>query len=153
MIIDFLAFILDNIASSSNVNGLLMSNKAIIKSLLFIISLLFSTPSFSTTLFVSLIPAVSIKFSVTPFIVMFPSTMSLVVPSISVTIALSSFISKFNKLLLPTFGFPTIPTFIPLFKSVPFSLSLTSFSKSDCISFIFVFNSSFVYIIASSYSG
>ena len=103
MIIDFLAFILDNIASSSNVNGLLMSNKAIIKSLLFIISLLFSTPSFSTTLFVSLIPAVSIKFSVTPFIVMFPSTMSLVVPSISVTIALSSFISKFNKLLLPTF--------------------------------------------------
>ena len=85
--------------------------------------MLFSTPIFSTTLSVSLIPAVSIKFITIPSKVIFPSTISLVVPSISVTIAFSSSIKAFNKLLFPTFGLPIIPILIPsliIFPSVEF---------------------------------
>ena len=48
-----------------------------------------STPYFSTISSVSLIPAVSIKLNVTPSIKTLPSTKSLVVPGIFVTIALS----------------------------------------------------------------
>jgi hypothetical protein len=77
------------------------------------ISKLFSTPIFSTISFVSRIPAVSIIFKIMPFMVIVPSTISLVVPSISVTIALFSSNSEFNKLLFPTFGLPMIPTFMP----------------------------------------
>ena len=63
----------------------------------------------------------------TQFNIICPSTMSLVVPSISVTIAFCSSSKLFNKLLLPTFGLPIIPTFIPSFIILPFSDSLIVF--------------------------
>ena len=58
-------------------------------------------------------PAVSIRFNVTFPIRTLPSTKSLVVPAISVTIALSSSNHAFNKEDFPTFGFPTITVSIP----------------------------------------
>ena len=68
---------------------------------------------------VSLIPAVSIKFRIIPFRFILPSTMSLVVPGIFVTIAFSSFNKVFKMLLFPTFGLPKRDTFIPSFMSFP----------------------------------
>ena len=118
-----------------------------------IIFKLLSTPICSTLSFVCLIPAVSIIFRVIPSKIKFPSTMSLVVPGISVTIAFSSSISEFKRLLFPTFGLPIIPTFIP---------SLITLLSSDffIISYNFVLNSmtfgrilSFVSTSISSYSG
>ncbi len=76
-------------------------------------SRLLLTPICSTRLSVSLIPAVSISFKGIPFRLMVPSTISLVVPSISVTMAFSSSKRVFKRLLLPTFGFPMIPILIP----------------------------------------
>ena len=52
-----------------------------------------------------------------------PSTISLVVPGISVTIALLSFSNRFKILLLPTFGLPTITVLIPSVNILPFSYS------------------------------
>jgi len=75
----------------------------------------------STRSFVFLIPAVSIILHTMPFRINLPSTISLVVPSISVTIAFSSSRRVFNKLLFPTFGFPIIPILIPSFINLPFS--------------------------------
>ena len=95
----------------------------------------------------------SIKFRVIPLITICPSTISLVVPSISVTIALSSFSNLFKSEDFPTFGFPTIPTFMPSLMSFPFSLSFSIFDKASFISIIFLSNNSLVYTIASSYSG
>ncbi len=57
-------------------------------------------------------PAVSIKVTATPRS-RFSFIISLVVPAISVTIALSRFNSALNSEDLPTFGRPTIATFIP----------------------------------------
>ena len=60
-----------------------------------------------------------------------PSTMSLVVPGISVTIAFSSSSNEFRRLLFPTFGFPIIPTLIPSFMillSSDFWIMSSSFS-------------------------
>ena len=153
IIITFLFFSSFNISLSSFVNFLLPSNIAISKSASSIICLLLSTPIFSTMSFVSLMPAVSIRFIVIPFIIMFPSIMSRVVPSMSVTIAFSVPISLFNKLLFPTFGFPIIPMFIPSLIIFPFSDSFKILFNSSFISFMLFFNSSLVIIIASSYSG
>lgn len=152
IIIDFLFSISFNMSKSSFVSGLLPSNIASKRSLVSNMLLLFSTPIFSTTFDVCLIPAVSIKFISIPFITILPSTMSLVVPSTSVTIALSSLISLFSRLLFPTFGFPTIPTFIPFLIIEPFSLSSTIFLIHFYFYYI-IFSNSFVYTIASSYSG
>ena len=44
---------------------------------------------------------------------------SLVVPAISLTIALSSFNSAFKSVDLPTLGSPTIATGIPFFITLP----------------------------------
>ena len=57
--------------------------------------------------------SISMIFRVNPCKTILPSTMSLVVPSISVTIAFSSSNKAFNKLLFPTLGRPNIPTFSP----------------------------------------
>ena len=70
---------------------------------------------------VSLIPAVSIIFRTIPSKLIVPSTISRVVPSMSVTIAFSSSNKLFNKLLLPTLGLPIIPKFIPWFIIFPSS--------------------------------
>ena len=79
----------------------------------------FSTPILSMASCVFLMPAVSVISSIT-----FPSDMhssmaSRVVPSISVTIALSSPYRRFKSDDLPTFGLPTIAVFIPFFKIFP----------------------------------
>ena len=61
------------------------------------------------------------KLNLTPFKVILPSTISLVVPAISVTIALFSSNNLLSKLLFPTLGLPTKATVIPSFKILPFS--------------------------------
>lgn len=114
--------------SSSFVNFSLLFKTNKIKSDFSIISFDFSTPIFSTMSSVSLIPAVSIRFNVIPSMFNPASTMSLVVPGISVTIALSSSINLFKMLLFPTLGRPIIATFIPFVKSLltfEFSINLS----------------------------
>ena len=54
-----------------------------------------------------------------PFIVINSSIVSLVVPSISLTIALSSFKILFNKDDFPAFGLPIIAVFIPSLSIFP----------------------------------
>ena len=73
----------------------------------------FSTPIFSTVSLVSLIPAVSVITIGIPSSKIDSSITSLVVPGISVTIALFSSSSAFKRELLPTFGFPAITILIP----------------------------------------
>ena len=80
-------------------------------------------PIASTSSVGFLIPAVSIKWIGKPCNKILPSTISLVVPSIFVTIALSSFKKAFNKLLFPTFGLPTIAILIPSLIIFPISAS------------------------------
>ena len=100
------------------------------RSAFLIISFDFSTPRLSTILSVSLIPAVSIIFNKIPSTVTDPSTTSLVVPAIFVTIAFSSFNIAFNKLDLPTLGLPMIAVWIPSFNNL-------IFLESSMILFIF----------------
>ena len=45
--------------------------------------------------------------------------MSLVVPAIALTIALSSLSNAFNSVLLPALGLPTMATFTPLIITLP----------------------------------
>ena len=102
-------------------NSLEASNNTITKSALLIASLDLFTPIDSTWSVDSLIPAVSNKWSITPFKLISPSTTSLVVPAISVTIALDSPNKAFNKDDLPTLGLPTKATLIPSLIINPFS--------------------------------
>ena len=81
----------------------------------------FSTPIFSTISSVFLIPAVSTSNSGIPFIFITSSIISLVVPGIWVTMALSSLNKEFNILDFPTFGLPIIAVFIPSFIIFPLS--------------------------------
>ena len=97
-------------------------------SLSFNFDMLFSIPIDSTSSLDSLIPAVSKRLITTPFRFILPSTMSLVVPFIFVTIALFSFKSAFNIEDLPTFGLPTIATLIPSLIMFPLMPSFTNFS-------------------------
>lgn len=73
-----------------------------------------SIPIDSTLSSVFLIPAVSIILKGIPLISYSPSTISLVVPAISVTIAFSLFKSKFKIDDFPVLGWPTNATLIPL---------------------------------------
>ena len=90
MIIRFLSFVNDNSSRSSAVNFSLLfkTNKTSSASLISFFD--FSTPIASTMSSVSRIPAVSIKFNVNPPILIYPSTVSRVVPAIFVTMAFSS---------------------------------------------------------------
>ena len=79
--------------------------------------------------------------------------MSLVVPGILVTIAFSSSIKEFKRLLLPTLGNPIIPTFIPSFTTLlssDFFIMSINLSLKDI-----VLGSTFSFVISSisSYSG
>ena len=85
------------------------------------ISILFLIPISSIGLLVFLIPAVSIKLISILLSLMVPSTISLVVPGTSVTIAFSSSNKVFRRLLFPTFVLPIIPTLIPVDKIFPSS--------------------------------
>ena len=69
----------------------------------------------STTSSVSLIPAVSISFNSIPLTSILSSMLSLVVPAILVTIALSLPDNLLSREDLPTFAIPTIATEIPFF--------------------------------------
>ena len=151
--ITFLSSHESNIFVSSSVNSSLLFKTIIIKSASLIKLKLFSTPIFSTISSVSRIPAVSIIFKDTPLIVIEPSTVSRVVPSISVTIAFSSSNNLFKILLFPTFGFPIMIVLIPLVRILPFSDSLIILVNFSFISVIFGFTISLVITIASSYSG
>jgi len=68
---------------------------------------------------VLLMPAVSTRFKVIPPILICSSSTSLVVPAISVTIALSVPTSTFKRDDFPAFGFPMITVFIPSFRILP----------------------------------
>ena len=84
----FLSTACSNISLSSSVNSFELSKTIITKSAELSDSFDFSTPIFSTISSVSLIPAVSTIFKGIPFILTNSSITSLVVPAISVTIAL-----------------------------------------------------------------
>tara|TARA_A100001015_G_scaffold259353_1_gene303241 strand:- start:147 stop:404 length:258 start_codon:yes stop_codon:yes gene_type:complete len=79
----------------------------------------FSTPIASITSSVSLSPAVSINRNKIPSIVSVSSIVSLVVPGIFETIALSSLKSAFNNDDFPVFGLPAIATGTPFFITFP----------------------------------
>ena len=151
IIIVFCGSTISKISISSVSSFLLLSIITMHKSASFAIFFDFSIPIFSTSFSVFLIPAVSINFKGIPFIFTNSSMVSLVVPSISVTIALSSFRMAFNK-DDPTFGLPIIAVFIPSFIILPLSKDFNNFSSSAfiCINFSFISLSS---ISSTSYSG
>ena len=91
----------------------------------------FFTPIFSTISSVLRIPAVSIIFKVISFNCIVSSRVSLVVPAISVTIALSSLTKIFKRLDLPALGFPNITVLIPSVINLPFLELEINFSKSS----------------------
>ena len=107
-IIAVFCLISSNISKSSSDNSFVLSKIAINKSASLANFLDFSIPIFSTLSLALRIPAVSTILRGIPLIVTFSSILSLVVPSISVTIALSSFNIVFNKDDLPAFGLPII---------------------------------------------
>ena len=109
------------ISSSFSSSGLDESTTYRIRSASSAICLALPTPIFSTTSSVSRIPAVSITRSVIPFREMYSSRISLVVPSISVTIARSSPTRKLRREDLPAFGLPRITVLIPSWIILPSS--------------------------------
>ena len=109
-------------------------------------------PIFSTSSLAFLIPAVSISFRGTPSKFIVSSTVSLVVPGMSVTIARSSFKMLLRREDFPTFGFPTIAVRIPSFIIFPVSAVDKTLSILFFISFNLIFIS-FTVSSGSSYSG
>ena len=90
-------------------------------------------PIFSTASSVSLSPAVSTTCTGTPSISMVSRIASRVVPGISVTIAVSSPVSRFNRLDLPTLGCPTSTTRMPSRNKLPCEADISTFSTCACI--------------------
>ena len=82
-----------------------------------------------------------------PFIFILSSIISLVVPAIDDVIAFSSFKKQFNKVDLPTFGFPAITIGIPSLIAFPYLkdfinlLIFTSIFSKRIISFSLTANS------------
>ena len=81
--------------------------------------MLLPIPIFSTGSSDSLMPAVSINLNSIPPMTAHSSTVSLVVPANSDTIALSSPKSALSKVLFPLFGSPTIAIGTPLLIALP----------------------------------
>ena len=133
---------MSKISMSSLLKSFVASNIAIIKSASCAIFLDFFTPICSTSLVVFLIPAVSIKFNGIPFIFTNSSIVSLVVPSILVTIALSSSNMAFKSDDFPAFGLPKITVLIPSEIILPLSEVLNNLSKVEIIFSTSIFNSS-----------
>src|SRR5471030_470226 len=117
----FLSFILSIITSSSSSMSLDASSINIIKSASSIFSFDFSTPIFSIISSVSLIPAVSVILIGIPSRFIYSSITSLVVPGISVTIALFSLNNALSNDDLPTLGLPIITTLRPSLIILPSS--------------------------------
>ena len=145
--------IFSNKVKSSVVNFSLLFNNKTTKLALSIKFILLFTPILSITSSVCLIPAVSVIFTIIPSRFIVPSTQSLVVPAMSVTIALSVSSKLFNKLLFPTLGRPIKARLIPSFTILPFSLFLRIHFISFSMSIIFIFRSCIVNSSISSYSG
>ena len=112
-----------------------------------------STPIRSTTSSVSRIPAVSTNFKGTPRILIYSSTVSRVVPSISVTMAFSSLNKAFSKEDFPTFGRPTMAVEIPSRKIFPCLAVDNKPSIRSLIIVVFSPNNLRVISSTSSYSG
>ena len=125
-IIACLSFTLSNRLISSLSRGKSPSITTRFKSALLLASIAFFTPMLSTTSSVALIPAVSVIFKLIPESLMFSVKVSLVVPAISVTIALSVLDSRFKIEDFPALGFPIITVFIPSLIMLP---SLNDFCK------------------------
>src|SRR5699024_10709326 len=126
----FFSLIRSRIFLSSSSKSLDISKIARIRSDSSISSIDLSTPIFSTRSSVSLIPAVSFIFRVKSPREIYSVIRSLVVPGMSVTMALFSSKSTFKSEDLPTFGLPTILVFIPSFTSLPL---LDVFAKSSIL--------------------
>ena len=123
--------------------SLSLSSNSLEESIIYIIksasiakSLAFFTPILSTTSLVSLIPAVSIIFKLIPSIFICSSNVSLVVPAISVTIALSVPTTALRNEDLPAFGLPNITVLIPSDITLPLSEALISLFNSSIIFFV-----------------
>ena len=101
------------ITLSSFVNGLLPSKIIITTSALVRLSQTRSIPSFSMTFCGSLIPAVSVRFTGMPLMLIVSVIKSRVVPGISVTIAFFLPVRVLIKLDFPTLGLPVMTTLIP----------------------------------------
>ena len=112
-----------------------------------------STPICSTRSSVSRIPAVSMSLSGTPLILTYSSITSRVVPSISVTMALSSRKRLLSRLDLPTLGRPMIAVEIPSRRILPRRAVLRSCVRSCSNSSVFSRMISVVASSTSSYSG
>ena len=121
MAITFLPLISDIICLSLSSNGTDPSITYKIRSACDANFSALSTPIFSTISSVSRIPAVSTMFSIIPFMLTTSSKVSLVVPAISVTIALFSPRNMLRSEDFPAFGLPTITVLIPSFKILPLS--------------------------------
>ena len=151
-IMTFFPFIISKISLSSFDKSLEASKIAIIRSAFLAISFDLWIPIFSTSSFAFRIPAVSINFKGIPLIFTYSSIVSLVVPSNSVTIALSSFKILFNKEDFPAFGFPIIAVFIPSFNIFPLSKLFSSLLNLIYTLFSIFMISLFV-TSSTSYSG
>ena len=92
------------------------------------------TPSASISSTVSLKPAVSIKRNEKPPRVITSSMVSLVVPGMGDTIALSSSKSTFSSVDFPALGFPAMVTGMPFLMAFPASKEADNFFASVMIS-------------------
>ena len=88
-------------------------------------------PSCSILSLVFLMPAVSIKRNVMPWMVVVSSITSRVVPCISLTMARFSPTNWLSKVLFPTLVLPTIATGTPSFMALPDANELQS--RSMCL--------------------
>ncbi len=113
MTMSFLSFAMSIMSMSSRSSSLERSSIRITRSAFSMDSLERSTPIFSTTSSVDLIPAVSTSLIGIPSRVRYSSIMSLVVPAMSVTIARFSFSMPLRREDFPTFGFPMITVLSP----------------------------------------
>ena len=143
-IIAFLSFTLSSNSISSLSKGKSPSITTKFKSALLLASIAFCTPILSTTSSVCLIPAVSVIFKLIPDSLIFSVNVSLVVPAISVTIALSVLERRFKMEDFPAFGFPIMTVFIPSFIILP---SLNDFFKYS----ILVYNFFTIFLSLSLY--
>ena len=131
--IAFLSFKSSMISLSFSSRGIEESTTKSTRSASFAESIAFSTPIFSTTSSVSRIPAVSMIRREIPWRRIVSSRISLVVPAISVTMALSSPKRVFKREDFPALGFPTITVLMPSFTSFPsFTLSRSLSIFSSC---------------------
>ena len=130
------------ISLSLSSNSLEPSATKIIRSASLAIFFALLTPICSTLSSVFLIPAVSIILRLIPPRLIFSSKVSRVVPSISVTIALSSPSIKLRSDDFPALGFPRITVLTPSFIIFPLSKDLIIFFILKILSFNISFISS-----------